>query len=74
MHVHVKVKAGAKRELTEKISDDHFAVSVREKPERNMANKRVCEMIAEHFGVLPNKIKIISGHHSPSKILSVVII
>jgi uncharacterized protein YggU (UPF0235/DUF167 family) len=71
MYIHVKVKAGAKKEVLEKVSEDHFTVSVREKAERNMANKKVCEIMAEHFKVPFGKIKIISGHHSPSKILAI---
>ncbi|MDD4988992.1 MAG: DUF167 domain-containing protein [Candidatus Pacebacteria bacterium] len=71
MYIHIKVKTGARREEFKKISEDHFSVSVREKPERNMANKKICELVAEHFKNTLSKIKMISGHHSPSKILSV---
>ncbi len=71
MYVHVKVKAGAKRESCVEISQDHFSISVREKAERNMANKKVCELIAERFKLPVGKVKIVSGHHSLSKILSV---
>jgi len=31
----------------------------------------VCYIIAIPFQVLPKNVKIISGHHSPSKILSI---
>jgi uncharacterized protein YggU (UPF0235/DUF167 family) len=71
MYIKIKVNAGAKKESFEKISEDHFACSVKEKAERNMANGRVRELVALHFGVPTGKTKIISGHHSPSKIFSV---
>ncbi len=71
MYIHVKVKAGAKRELFFEISKDHFSASVREAAERNMANKKVLELVAGHFKIPVAKIKMISGHHSPSKILSI---
>jgi uncharacterized protein YggU (UPF0235/DUF167 family) len=71
MYIKVKVIAGAKKENLLRISEDHFEISVREKAERNMANARVCEIIAEFFTVSIGKTKIISGHHSPGKILSV---
>jgi uncharacterized protein YggU (UPF0235/DUF167 family) len=71
MYIKVKVIADAKKEKLVRISEDHFEVSVREKAERNMANARVREMIAEFFTVSIGKTKIISGHHSPGKILSV---
>lgn len=71
MYIKVKVAAGARKETFEKISDDHFDVTIKEKAERNMANKRVMELVADFFGLPTGKIKIISGHHSPGKILSV---
>ena len=50
---------------------DHFEISVREAAERNLANGRVLELVARHFKLPVGKVRIISGHHSPSKILSV---
>ncbi len=67
----MKVKAGAKREVFTEKSPDHFLISVREKAERNMANKKVCELIAVYFKIPVGKVKIVSGHQSPSKILSI---
>lgn len=71
MYIKVKVLPGAKKEYFEKESEDHFEVAVKEKAQRNMANKRVVELIAKHFKVPTSHVRIISGHHSPSKILSV---
>lgn len=71
MYIKVKVTAGARKEKIAQISEDHFEISVREKAERNMANARIHEMVAEFFKVSIGKTKIISGHHSPGKILSV---
>lgn len=71
MYVHVRVMAGAKKESVVKESDDHFVISVREEAERNMANRRVIELIALHFHLPSNKVRIISGHQSPGKIVSV---
>ena len=71
MYIKVKVIAGAKKEKVERTSADHFVVSVREKAERNMANGRVIEIVAQACGVPTGKVRIINGHHSPSKMLSV---
>ncbi|MFC1721201.1 DUF167 domain-containing protein [Patescibacteria group bacterium] len=71
MYIKVKVKAGMKRESFEKKSDDHFEISVKEKAERNMANRRVIELVAEHFTIPEKEIRIISGHHHPGKLLRV---
>jgi uncharacterized protein YggU (UPF0235/DUF167 family) len=71
MYVKVRVIAGAKKEKFEKVSDIHFEISVKEKAEQNLANRRVMELIASHFKLPAKSVRIISGHHSPSKILSI---
>ncbi len=71
MYIHVKVRAGARSEQFEKVGRDHFAVIVRQKAERNQANIRVVELVAEHFGISVKSVRIVSGHHSPSKLLAI---
>ncbi|MEI6057734.1 MAG: DUF167 family protein [bacterium] len=69
MYIKIRTKAGAKKEEVTAESADHFLVSVRQKAERNMANTRVLEIFRTRF---PGKsVRLISGHHSPSKIISV---
>ncbi len=77
MYIHVKVTAGAKKEglkprrsrATGGQSSDHFEILVKEKAECNMANTRVLELVAEHFEVPVKKVRIVNGHHHPSKLL-----
>ena len=73
MYIRVKVTPNAKKELfaLEKGKDNRFVASVREKAERNMANKRVREIVAEYFNVPIGKARLISGHHSWIKMFSV---
>lgn len=71
MHIKVKVVTGAKKEKFTKISPDTFEVSVKEKAERNIANKRIRELLAEHFEIPIGKIRMIKGHRSPSKIFEI---
>lgn len=71
MHIKVRVKTGAKNELIKKVADDHYEISVREKPENNMANKRVLALMAQALKLPAARIRITKGHHSPSKILTV---
>ena len=71
MFVKVKVQAGAKREVITKKSKDSYIISVREKAERNLANKRICEIIASLFSVSIKNVRIINGHQSPTKMLSI---
>lgn len=69
MYIHVFVTAGVKKESFKQKSEDHFEILVKEKAERNMANIRVMELVAEHFKVSKNKVRIVNGHHHPSKLL-----
>jgi uncharacterized protein len=72
MLVKVRVSAGAKKESFDK-SGDRYVISVREKALENRANLRVIELLSIHLKVPIKSIRIIRGHHMPSKILSVAI-
>ncbi len=71
MYIKVEVLAEANREEVVKTAPDSFSISVREKAERNEANRRVLQIIRQEFGGAGIMVKIISGHHSPRKIISV---
>lgn len=71
MYVKVRVIAGAKKEMAEEVSAGHFKMSVKEPAERNLANRRIIELVAAHYKLPPKRVRIISGHTSPSKILSI---
>jgi uncharacterized protein YggU (UPF0235/DUF167 family) len=69
MYIKIRITPNSKIEKIDKISGDHYRISVKEKAENNHANNRLLEIIREEY---PDSIvKIISGHHSPSKILSI---
>lgn len=70
MYIKVRVIAGAKKESLIK-REETFFVSVKEPAEQNRANTRVRELIAVHAGVPSKQVRIISGHQSPGKILSI---
>jgi len=72
MYVKVRVVAGAKREVVERLSENSFDIQVKEPAERNLANKRVVELVAIKLNVSAKKVRIINGHQSPSKLLSVM--
>ena len=71
MYIKVKVFPKSKKESFVVISENKFEIKVKEKAEKNLANKRVLEIIANYFKIRREDVKIISGHHSPSKMLSV---
>jgi uncharacterized protein YggU (UPF0235/DUF167 family) len=71
MYIKVKVTAGAKKEFFDQKGPDSFVVFVKEQALRNMANTRVKEILARYFETTIPKIRLISGHRSPSKIFSI---
>ena len=70
MYVSVRVVAGAKEEKVE-TSGERLKISVKEPAKQNLANRRVQSLVAKHFKLPAAKVRLISGHHSPSKIFSV---
>lgn len=71
MYVKVRVYANAKKEAVAVISENRLRISVKQKPVQNLANRRVAELVAYHYRVTVKKVRLISGHQSPSKIFSV---
>ncbi len=71
MFIKLHVTAGAKNERVVREGPARYRVSVREAPRGGEANKRLCALFAARFGVPPRAVRIVSGHHAPSKMLSV---
>lgn len=71
MFIKVKAKPKAKRETVERTGDFSFTISVKEPSERNLANTRIRELLARELDVPTHKIRMISGHTSPSKMFEV---
>ncbi len=71
MYIKVRAIAGSKKEEVVIEKPNYFKIFVREKAERNSANERIVELVARQYGVTAKKVRIISGHHSPSKLLTV---
>lgn len=69
MYIKIRVKTKQRKQEVTRTSHDHFEISVKEKPENNNANDKILEIIRNEY---PDSIvRIISGHHSPNKILSI---
>jgi len=71
MYIKVVVNANSKKENLIQKNKDHFEISVKEKAENNMANKKVIELLANYFDISSKNIRIINGHHHPHKLLVV---
>ena len=72
MYIKVKVITGAKKEEVCRADDITFKIAVRERAERNMANKRIIEILADQYDISLNRVRLVSGHHSPSKIFNIL--
>ncbi len=70
MYIKINVMASSRKQSIKKISETHFEISIREPAKQNMANRQIMEIMRKQFA--PRSIiKIVSGHHSASKIISV---
>lgn len=72
MFARVKVVAGAKKERVEVVEQDTLHIEVREPKKENRANTRVRELVAQHYKVKVESVRIVSGHHTPSKRISIL--
>ncbi|MBP6948649.1 MAG: DUF167 domain-containing protein [Candidatus Pacebacteria bacterium] len=70
MYIKIKVVTDAKQEKIEKIEEDSWRIWVTFPAENNAANRRILEILHNSFE--DKAIRIVSGHHSPSKIVSIV--
>ncbi len=70
-YIRVRVSPGAKRESVIQTDEKNFTIAVKEPAERNLANQRVREVIAEYFEVPVGKVRLITGHRSPTKVFDI---
>ncbi|MDP3947781.1 MAG: DUF167 domain-containing protein [bacterium] len=71
MRIIVLAKPGRKRAEIEKIDETHYVVAVREPAREGKANRATLAALADHFGVSPSAVEIVSGHTSRIKIVEV---
>jgi uncharacterized protein (TIGR00251 family) len=67
MNLKVKVNAGAQSESVKQLADGSYQVRTRAPATKGKANRRVRELLAEHLGLHPDQIEIVSGQTSPIK-------
>lgn len=70
MYIKVFVTPSAKREKVEE-KGETLAISVREPASGNQANTRVREIIAKWQGAPLAKVRILTGHRSRAKMVSI---
>ena len=70
-YVKVFVTPDAKRESVEEKGDGILAIATREPASQNRANDRVRQIVADHFSVPLGKVRILTGHRSRGKMISI---
>ena len=70
----IKVRAfpNSKEESVNKTADDTFEIKVREKPVHGLANARIRQLLARHFGIMENKVRLVTGFARPNKIFEIL--
>lgn len=71
MYIKVFVTPGARRETIEE-KGEVLLIAVREPATGNRANDRVREIIALRQGAVLGKVRILTGHRSRAKIVSII--
>jgi uncharacterized protein len=73
MLIRVLVTPNAKRARVVKVSEDNFEVWVDERAVGGRANKRLLEMLAEHFKIPKSRVTILKGTKTRNKIIQVTL-
>lgn len=73
MYVKVRVIPKTKKETVKRIDDQNFEMTVKEPAERNLANNRIKELLASEYKIGIKQVRMVSGHHSGSKIFDIKI-
>jgi uncharacterized protein YggU (UPF0235/DUF167 family) len=72
MFLKVKLHPKSKKQKIEKVSDEKFEIWVKSKAEENKANYEMLEILSEFLEIEKKKLRLISGHHHPSKMIQVL--
>lgn len=72
MLIHIKIKTDSKEDKIVQKNETSFIVHVKEPAEENRANRKMIELVSDKFGIIKSKVRIITGHHHPSKILEIL--
>ena len=71
MKIKVKVKPNSKTEELDR-EGDSFILKVKEPAREGKANQAVIKLLAEHFSVPKNQVRILSGFKSRNKVIEVI--
>lgn len=71
MYLRISVVLGAKKESVQKLSENKWLISAKQPAEQNLANNRVCTLIARELHVTPAQVRTLTGHCNRVKMIAV---
>jgi uncharacterized protein YggU (UPF0235/DUF167 family) len=71
MYVRVHAVPDARKERVQEETDKSLTIWVKEPAEQNLANRRIRELVAQHYGVQRAQVRMLTGHRSSSKMFTV---
>ena len=71
MYINVKVITNTKKQEFSEIKPLYYKAKLKSIPEKGKANAELIAVVAQYFTCKKSDVKIISGHHSREKLLSV---
>jgi hypothetical protein len=71
MRVFVRARTKSKRPGVTVVDDAHFVIAVAEPPIEGRANAAVAKALAEHLGISPARVMLVSGGTSREKVFQI---
>ena len=71
MYVKVVVVPDARKERIRKVGEHAYEISVKEPRMRNLANRRVTELLAATYHVGTKHVRLVAGHRSHGKVFDI---
>jgi uncharacterized protein (TIGR00251 family) len=71
VYINIKVITNAKQTEFVELKPLYYKAKLKAIPEKGLANKELIETVSKFFKCRKSEVKIISGHHSREKLLSI---
>jgi len=69
--IRVRAFPDAKKEFVQEEEPGKLKIFVREPPKKNMANRRITQLVAEYADVNIKNVVFLVGHKSPNKLFEI---
>jgi uncharacterized protein len=71
MRIYAKVIPKSAKNEVIKISEGEYKVRINAVPEKNKANQKLVEVLAEYFGISKSRVDIVAGKTARTKIVEI---